>query len=483
MCKTKPQCAPQVVQATTMDCDHAKAPGYADLPQQPIAQVTQIPALVCGDTQLPEHALPLEPCMQGSLTSMIYGSAQASAAILPQPMLLIGEEGAFSSGAAQVPGFWPTSKVYGDTAAWYIVAVPIDGLCCQPIVSGSGFGGMLEQPCELATWQGSALASGLSLAHLDCVEFVESPGLDGVDAMHTPCQQVESPGFQPEWGRARSDSAAGILKNSEFDRDVVMLKESGAVRRLSFEKVGCRTVQNALERVDRQTATEFASDLRGKVSAAIRHPHANYVIQKIIGVLTSREVPFIADEAMRMGPELAKHEYGCRVCCRLLEQDARDERTQLLVDNLLWDAGGLAQHVFGHHVIESVLEHGLEHQQRWIITALRQDLWQRQDVLNYSSYAIDKALIHGNQQDREGLVWDLLALPLEQIVGIASCQFRSALFRTLLQMSEVAAEKLAQCVLAPSGRARLSGSKFGRRLCEDFGVSLASHAARDGSRR
>merc|ERR1712080_40814 len=132
----------------------------------------------------------------------------------------------------------------------------------------------------------------------------------------------------------------------------------------------------------------------------------------------------------------------------------------------------LAQHLYGHHVIESVLEHGLKHQRQYVTTALRQDLlhnvWNR-----YSAYVIDKALLYGTKEDQEALVWDLLALSFEDMAAIASSQFGSMIMRTLIEVSAAAMEKFVECVQVPSARVQLAASRHGRKLCGASGVSLA----------
>merc|ERR1711933_524473 len=119
------------------------------------------------------------------------------------------------------------------------------------------------------------------------------------------------------------------------------------------------------------SAAQVAAGLQGAVVEAIKSPHANYVIQKIITVLSVQEAPFIAEEIQGAVAELACHEYCCRVFCRLLENAAADESTVRLIDSLLAEAEVLFTHAYGHHVVECVLEHGLVHQRSQIVSALR----------------------------------------------------------------------------------------------------------------
>merc|ERR1719195_2576765 len=153
---------------------------------------------------------------------------------------------------------------------------------------------------------------------------------------------------------------------------VSTMLQPGMVHKFSFlSGPGSRLVQLALDVVDRRTAAKLARGLRGRVVQAIRSPHANHVIQSILAVLTPSEAPFIVEEIGNASLYLARHEYGCRIFCRLLEKAAGDARTAQLVDILLLRTDELVEHVYRHYIIECALEHGLDHQRRMIVSALR----------------------------------------------------------------------------------------------------------------
>jgi len=188
------------------------------------------------------------------------------------------------------------------------------------------------------------------------------------------------------------------------------LSEPGVVRRLSFEKAGCRVVQDALDVADRHTAAELAKDLRGCVVSAMQDPHGNYVVQKIIKTLTVREVPFVVEEIAAEGKALVWHEYGCRIFCRLIELAAHDESIVELLDGILSETDSLARDTFGHHIVERVLEYGVPRQQRCVSRALREGSLVR-NVWNPSAvHVLEKALEHGDKKDREALAGKLRQL-------------------------------------------------------------------------
>eukprot|EP00913_Durusdinium_trenchii_P022711 g21330.t1 len=88
-------------------------------------------------------------------------------------------------------------------------------------------------------------------------------------------------------------------------------------------------------------------------------PHANYVLQKLVTQLTwSKGASFVAWELRGDAADLARHRFGCRIFCRLIEFHAAKEGTEDLVEEVLQEAEDLAgircpSCVAGHaHVLE-----------------------------------------------------------------------------------------------------------------------------------
>merc|ERR1740138_1073415 len=103
-------------------------------------------------------------------------------------------------------------------------------------------------------------------------------------------------------------------------------------------------------------------------------PHANYVLQKVVEALPAALSGFVALELSGAGAEAARHKFGCRVVCRLLEHTALGAETSKLLEEILADAGRLSRHTFGHHVVQSILEHGQPRQRSLVASTLRGDL-------------------------------------------------------------------------------------------------------------
>merc|ERR1712242_555072 len=92
-----------------------------------------------------------------------------------------------------------------------------------------------------------------------------------------------------------------------------------------------------------------------------------------VEVLPMSQVSFVPEELRGMGLEVARHRYGCRIFCRLLEHSADHPEPAALIEEVLQDAIGLCRHSFGHYVVQSILEHGTTEQKQHIVDALSDD--------------------------------------------------------------------------------------------------------------
>lgn len=143
---------------------------------------------------------------------------------------------------------------------------------------------------------------------------------------------------------------------------------------LSRDDAGCREIQEAVDLAScDEEIVAIAAEMRGHVAEAVRCPNANYVMQKLIERLPSREVVFIFEELMKKGPDsvvhLARHRYGCRILQRMLKVDL-PEYVTYLIDKLLTDAFATCTHPFGNYVMQRVLEEGSPHAQKCLVDIL-----------------------------------------------------------------------------------------------------------------
>lgn len=238
----------------------------------------------------------------------------------------------------------------------------------------------------------------------------------------------------------------------------------GTVRRRSFEAAGCRTVQAALQNASSSAAADLVKELHGHVREGVSSPHANYVVQKIVEVMPSALSEFVAKELEGIGAAVARHRFGCRILCRLLEHAATSPGTIALVNEVLAEVPELSRHAFAHHVVSAVVEQGLPEQRHRVAEALCSDLPRYARNRN-ATYVIEKALTHCSPEDQraitEGLTGDQ-----EQLLSLAHNQFGSWAIRAALRLpGDVSRDCLARLqAVGP----QLRGTRFGQRVVDDM---------------
>merc|ERR1719238_1371323 len=108
--------------------------------------------------------------------------------------------------------------------------------------------------------------------------------------------------------------AGGVARQAAIEALV------GNIDELAFDASACRVVQKAIEFGEEEEVVALSSELQGRVREAIRSPHANHVVQKMVEVLPASSLGFVVEEILGAGAEFARHRYGCRVVCRLVQR-------------------------------------------------------------------------------------------------------------------------------------------------------------------
>lgn len=242
---------------------------------------------------------------------------------------------------------------------------------------------------------------------------------------------------------------------------------NGHVKQLSFSADGCHLVQLALQEAGLRDATCLADALRTHVVAAIDSPNANYVVQKIVEVLPVPRALFVAEELRGRGGRTARHQYGCRVLCRLVEHHScGDEKwgpTKDLLDEVLVEAADLCRHPYGHYVIESALEHGSCEHKHVIAEALQGHLvWHARD--RSGCHVVEKALLFCSPEDQQTLASELLINP-QTVPTLA--EDRHGLYAVSAVMKLPGRHRQVLRHLQ-SAMAQLHGSQLGRRALREF---------------
>ncbi|CAE7236823.1 pum2, partial [Symbiodinium sp. CCMP2456] len=242
--------------------------------------------------------------------------------------------------------------------------------------------------------------------------------------------------------KERCDDLRQQLQAGHEGLALAMSEISDKVWPLSRDANGCRVVQLAMEKASNGVAKDLAAELHGHVREAAVSPHANYVVQKVITQLSPATSAFIGEELLGNAARFARHRFGCRIICRLLEHCSSQEGTLRLIDEVLEDpaeALDLCRHNFGHHVnvVQSILEHGDVRYKELIAEVLRHDLLANASHRS-ASYVVESALSHCSEKDQQALLQQL-SHP-NMVAELAQARYGFYVAKTLLQRPEVDAE-------------------------------------------
>jgi len=263
--------------------------------------------------------------------------------------------------------------------------------------------------------------------------------------------QPKAPGMvlpQPAKGQVEKQMCSERISELQDDWEkgaaqVALDAINGKIFSLSKDELGCRLVQSALEKAEPRVAKALSSELHGHVRELATSPHGNFVLQKIVTQLAPSVSNFIAEELLGNGARFARHRFGCRILCRLLEHGSTEEAKQL-IDEILEDQPlELCRHSFGHHVVQSILEHGCDQHKEHIAEVLLSDLLANARHRS-ASYVVEAALGHCSPVHQTALL-EKLSIPAI-VADLAQSNYGCFVARTLLQRAEVDAEAMAKAL-------------------------------------
>lgn len=241
---------------------------------------------------------------------------------------------------------------------------------------------------------------------------------------------------------------------------------SGSVLDLAFDPAACRVVQKALETADVEVASALAEEMKGHIREAIKCPHANHVVQKLLDNLPADRTTFVVAELLGVAVDLSKHRYGCRIVSRAVKIHASSyscPEVATLLDELLPETAELSRHTFAHYVVEAMLESGSAEHTHEVACALRVDL-MRHAKNRSSTYVVEKALFCCDAHDQEVLASELFGTA-EALLELTENQFGCHLAKVLprLEMHFQRAQKYL-----PQATPMLQKSKYGRRVLQEY---------------
>lgn len=243
----------------------------------------------------------------------------------------------------------------------------------------------------------------------------------------------------------------------------------GSVLARSFQSMGCRVVQSALDLCSIDEAADLAAELRGHVREACENRHANFVVAKVLEVLPAEHTSFVAQELRSFAAVGVRHKFGCRIFCRLIEHaSTHPDAAALIVDAVARRAQELARHEFAHFVVAHVLEHGLpQHAAIATESLLRADLGELARH-RYGRFGLEALFRHAALEHQVAAAERLRGRG--EVVELARHEFGHTAMVAMLQSPAGAslAEELA------ASASELLESKFGQRVLQEAGRLLRS---------
>lgn len=210
---------------------------------------------------------------------------------------------------------------------------------------------------------------------------------------------------------------------------------TGHIWELACEAEGCRAVQQALEQAPSDAIREeVASELKGHVWQAMRHRHANHVLQKCILTMRPAAVQFVIDEFEEKGAEgiikAARHAFGCRIMQRLYEH-CRPDQLRGVTEIIMQESVLLSKHVYGNFVVQHLAEYGTDSQRR----RLSAELADRAAELgaDVHSGAVLAKLISNGSDDEQAYLASALLREEGCLAALAKSRHGSAAVRLVLR--------------------------------------------------
>lgn len=194
---------------------------------------------------------------------------------------------------------------------------------------------------------------------------------------------------------------------------------------LANSKNGTRLVQTALDVADYQEKQLLASSFQGRVWVALKSPHANHVLQKIVALMPPEKMQFVIDELTGRVAEAARHPFGCRVLERLLEH-CSSEQNESILREVVSDVVELSKHAYGNYVVQHLLEHGSQQQRHQLLQQLICEA-KRMARHKVASHVIESALVHAAHEDRQQLK-AALAESVEALQSLSASNYGSFVY-------------------------------------------------------
>jgi len=267
------------------------------------------------------------------------------------------------------------------------------------------------------------------------------------------------------WTAADEDTEWEV-PDSPHDLEAVV----GRVQLLSHSEGGSLQVQNALDKAPLMDQMLLVQEMHGHALRAMRCPHANRVLQKIISIMPQASLQFIVDEIMQykgMARKMAMHEYSSSIIKKLLER-CEESQVGRLIEVLLQDTPALSCHAYGNFVIQHLLRFGTAQQQYRCLRAIEQNMG-RIARSEFGVCVVTTAMKHASSHDR---VWTARAVLVDPRLLLQMAQLQDGGKAVLLVLSSLPEQECAQaCRRLVEAADELHASECGKQIMADLEAS------------
>jgi len=264
-------------------------------------------------------------------------------------------------------------------------------------------------------------------------------------------QEIEDTGAATAQIEEQVDHLLSHLRSGIAEHKQLALKSFAD---MAFQdQCSSRAAQLALDRASISEQTELFSGLQGSVRRAMQDQNANHVITKAVEVMPADRVSFIGAELLGHGSQLARHRFGCRVLCRILEHlPPSGTKTMELLEEVLEDADNLCTQAHGSIVMCHFLEHGLDEHKHRIAVALGKDLVSS-TLKRKGSQVVEAAIRYCSFDDCQQLSKVLLE-DANNVSALATGQFSRHVVAAMLVLEGEKAQIRKSAIDALSGIAQ-----------------------------
>lgn len=352
------------------------------------------------------------------------------------------------------------------TQPWHMAAVSSQEPEAEPLIWQEA---MVPAQVRMGTampWPESTMEAQRNATATACVGTLRHRRGQESYTQDQPVKALDLP--NPEKREAETDTQArelanGLLVQMQAGGEMSLVAVASFERLAFADTSSSRAAQIALEEASVNNAVALATGLRGHVLSAVQSKHANHVVQKITEVMPASRASFIVDELQGFAYDVARHMFGCRVLCRILEHlSPNDLSTMELVEELFIGVEELCSHSYGSFVVRHLLEFGLPDHKERVVKAIRTDLLGHAKH-KFGSHVVEAALQHASLEDRRVLASELLR-DREQLMSLASNQFGRHIVRSLLALPDGLKQE-ALDILLPMQR-QLKASRYGKSVLQ-----------------